>query len=437
MKNIAQAFFLISIFFIAFTSTRVFGMPLSWFLSVGAILFILATEFLLSKQPGSINFIGHSWKVSAALILLGGILSLQRSIDNISNMKEVFQAVWTLFIVPPVLMLVMRRWSRGSLWVLVLGISLNSAIAVWDKLTQMGVGAFLAGIVVTSKGISIPITLYTIPTLFFTYNRYAGALSHPNALGQISITGFSIVLASILIVERKRSILKLFLLILLLVIIYWSNILSGSISGFIGINIAGCVIVFGAIFRKPTYKKLMTFCLLLLLVVLLVFVYKYNKDWTSAISGWGTSNYDRVYGTTGPLRLQLIRHALTLILENPIIGYGMDLKSGQYYFKNDLPSTSNYAYYNDNVVVHNGLLWAWLGGGLFAFIGTLIAYYFAIRLSLRHIFLFFYDKSNYIMLALAAATLGWVFVDMIQPTFFMPYTWISAFLLAKEIKTEL
>jgi len=439
MKIVTQTSFLISLFFIAFTSTRVFGVPLNWILSIIAAV-VLITELLLVRGNFSfISLFNHSWTLAAVLIFIGGCLSLLRSIDYANNLRETSQAVWTLLIMPPVLMLAMSRWPKKSLWILILGISINSVIAVWDNFTQMGIGALLATISITTKGISIPLGLYAVPTLFSTTSRYAGVLSHPNALGQITIVGFSITLAATaLVLEKRRSILKLVLLILLLVIVYFSNVISGSVSGFIGINLAGGVVVMGLFFRRPTYAKLLIICFLLLLGISLIFIFQDSRSWTEIFTAWTSRNLDRAFRTTGPMRIQQIQHALYLVAKDPIIGYGMDLESGQFYFGRDMPTNTYYSYYGTgNVVIHNALLWSWLGGGIFAFLGTLIAYFVALKYSLKHILLFFRERSSYIMLGLSAATLGWIFVTMVQPTLFAPYIWISAFLLGREIDVDL
>jgi len=134
---------------------------------------------------------------------------------------------------------------------------------------------------------------------------------------------------------------------------------------------------------------------------------------------WFAKNFDRALEVTGPTRLMLVNESWALIAHSPVIGYGMD--------QGDAKLVRSF--WLSEFSVHNAMLKMWVGGGVFAFLGSLVAYGYGFRLAISQSSLFLRGQGEWHRMALAASMVGWMLIDMIQPTAFNRFSWISVAML--------
>ena len=418
----ARSLFLLSVAMMSFTATRVFGIPLGLAMSVVATSAVVGSNLLRATTASKNETIRqmlawHPWWISAVLILAGGLLSATNAMNVANHLREMLQATWTLSIAASITMYAARKWRASVLHALLLGVCVDSLITIWDGLSRMGLGPLIAGLSVGKGGFATPSGFNPASELFT--GRYEGVMTHPNELGEITAVCFPIALAFFLEAIARKRILIATIFILFAASMLWANLLSGSVSGFLGIGLAAGCVLFGWFCQRVSYQRLSMLALGLsvaVLALLLVSIIGNGKALVSAVGTWITPSLNRALDISGPLRVGLNRRALALALASPISGYGMDIES-------------LHAGLTETYVVHNAFLRSWLGGGIFALLASLWAYFCAARLSLESMVGFFRRKATLLEFALASSIVGWVAIDMTSPTSFLSYTMITAFFL--------
>ena len=130
------------------------------------------------------------------------------------------------------------------------------------------------------------------------------------------------------------------------------------------------------------------------------------------------SALERVVGGSGPTRLSTFTQAIDYIARSPIIGVGLDKASSQVPVSNVV-----------NLEVHNPILQLWFTSGLLGLAGILIIYWHTFWSAANRIknslqIVQFPDR-----LGLAAATIGFLVIDMTQPGIDQRQKWLVFALL--------
>ena len=391
------------------------GIPLS------DILYLLALVFLVfdgmgREEPSSQWMPLHFYWLPALAILLGGLLS---SINSASPLISIFVTlkISYLFSLWMSMIIAMVRTKGGvenAIAALIVGVVFTSAVAVLDSLTGMALGPRIYGLDPKLSGLD--------PLLYSqTSGRLSGTLGHPNHLGQITAVALPIICdRAMVFLGEKRAGYRGLMLVAAAILVFWANLLSGSISGLIGATV-GMTIVVGLRIRRNNYHfRILRLFLLGAGAVLVVGLFiELKKPDSGGLSYWLATNVQRVITITGPGRISLVHDALEEIARNPIVGYGMD--QGTFGAN---PSSAVLA-----IGIHNTILQGWLGGGLLTFIGVLLVYSKTMHMALRALIEQLRQPSTSYTLGLAASIVGWVLIDMTSPSISIRWTWLTVGLL--------
>lgn len=395
--------------------------PLGLGITLSDIFYFLALLTLIlegiSRRRASREWMPfHFYWLPSIGILLGGLLSsifLERPLNSIIVTLKIFYlfSVWLSMII---VMAKYKGQAQNTIVALVSGVAFASCIAVVDSITGLELGTKFYNLDTAKFGLD--------PLLYSqTSGRYSGTLGHPNHLGQITAVALPIVVDRAWLNLSRRG--KRFLglaMVLISVLILWANIISGSVSGLIGASIAVFIVLVVRLRKKgriPYMVKTLVFALGTSLA-LSIFIAQFNAD-----RGWLnrqlSASFNRVITQSGPERFDLMGEALLRISDNPIIGYGMDIDT----YGSD-PSASV-----TSAGIHNTILRGWLAGGILTFIGALLIYGKTLQMAIQALIGHGRAPDNSYVPAIAASIIGWMVIDMVQPSIYVRYTWITVGLL--------
>ena len=132
----------------------------------------------------------------------------------------------------------------------------------------------------------------------------------------------------------------------------------------------------------------------------------------------GRDGLNRVIEGSGPVRLETYFLALQYISNSPIIGVGLDNASSQ------LQVSSG-----ELLQVHNTILQLWFTSGILGVIGVVIIYWQALLLALSRIRTSLKSVQLPDRVGIAAATLGFLLIDMTKPGIDERQKWLVIALL--------
>jgi len=116
--------------------------------------------------------------------------------------------------------------------------------------------------------------------------------------------------------------------------------------------------------------------------------------------------------------LETFATALQHIARSPLIGVGLDDESSQVTIRNTL-----------KFKVHNSILLLWFSSGILGFLGIILIYWKSFGLAVCQIRASALHPQATDHLGLAAATIGFILVDMTQPGVYQRQKWLVFALL--------
>ena len=318
--------------------------------------------------------------VAGALLVVGVCIASSVSLDPKGSLSIGARLIYMVVIVPWILLMLLteqRHVTRAVMWWLG-----GAALCGLGAIAQMALGDIIPGGQIRVDG------------------RFTGFTTHPNDLAGISVMAAAAAMAALggNVTTRFRN-----GALIILGISTVGLVLSGSVSGFMGMAAAIIfLLVRGAIRigRATVVAAVGT--------VVVGFV-------VSQMESLGALNpIERLLRTTGfvatqseydtaGIRMELARRAIDAIQEAPITGYGMLIK--------------------DNVLmksftVHNNFLGAWTSGGLFVFLGVVIATLIAVRCCLHR------DKFDPLHSMVATSVVAAIVFAQTAPGIYNRYYWL-------------
>lgn len=414
-----EAFYLLGTVTLVLNGIRPFGLNIALSdLLYFAALVSLIMDGLSKRQPVQKWMPWHPFLFSSGLILIGGLLATTQSQNPVVSIASTLKS-WFLFSVwisMGIIMVYQRRRAGRVIGALLVGVMISSVAAIIDSQTGTNLGPRVFELSGTQiYGIDLA-------TLANVYGRYGGTLGHPNIQGEFTLVAIPIVLdlslSALGAAKRQKSIG----LLVLLTVLVWANLLTGSVSAMLGMLLSFTLVIGLRLIRKLAWR-VVPFSLIAtgigLIIVLAVSSSELDPLQTLVRGGSENKNVYRALNDTGPQRIALIGDTLSLIFENPVVGYGMDLLTA------DNPSETGAA----AGAIHNALLRSWLVGGLFVFMGVAYAYFRSLHLAVQTIVRYGQGHDVKYMFGLAVSIIVWIATDMVQPSFYQRFTWLTVGLL--------
>jgi hypothetical protein len=407
---------------LALNGVRPFGLPLalSDLLYLGALICLFA-DCIYHKYPlSSLGFVRSFW-IPSFLVLIGGLIAssqaVQTSVSIIGTIKTWF--VFSIFISMGIV--IVRRGKLGAtLIALVVGIFSSALIAIIDSLSGAQIGPKIYYITGVSSGIN-PIAS------IISAGRYSGTFGHPNIQSHAIVTVFPISIEFGFNSLRNRQYVVAALSGLMSIGFVYADILTGSIAGIAGMLLCVSIILVANWVRlKHVYRLALVYGSLILLTIIFTIFSVTSVD--GDLFEYDTNpNIIRVTSITGPDRLSVDAEALSLILQNPVYGYGMD--------QGEETNVAN-GYTITSSGVHNTLINSWMAGGFLTFIGVVLIYAVTVTTAIKAVLAYIKHKASCWELALATSVIAWAMVDMFQPSLYQRFTWITIALLCGVLMRE-
>ena len=404
----SKILFLLGTLTLVFNPIRpILGFSISDLLYLCALVF-LVLEALYDKEPLDRLMPWHSFWIPSLMILIGGLASTFISENIEISISETLKAwfMFSLWISLCISMVRDKNLIKYILIVFIAGVAFSSLIAVFDYLTGSEIGVALGGLPTTKD------------------NRYSGTLIHPNFLGHFTGIAIPILVDINLTAFRLTSngLYKILIAInssFIFIILVWADILSGSNMGLFGLLIGLLLVLVVHSWKGDIVARFLIIfsgIFLLLIFINLISIAASDTNVFALIS----KNFDRGSEQTGAVRYQLAFEAFDLISESPILGYGMD-QGG---------TGSQVNLLSNNVSgVHNSLLRAWIGGGILVFFSVTILYFKSMTLSIGAIMRNLKGQNIAYSVGLAAAAIGSVSNDMVNPSFLQRFSWFPIIIL--------
>lgn len=377
-----------------------------------ASLIALIPEFWISKNPIKKKSFFHPFLIPSFLILIGGLLSsFIRSPYIYSSLSELIKTlyVFSIFSFMVFRVITSERRVEVVLNAILAGIIFSSAVAIIDS--RLG----------TRIGPSIAIHT-TYPGYYGSGGRFAGVTSHPNFQGYYTAMALTIIVGFVFRYKGKFFICAAY--IVAFIICADGLILTGSMSSLGGAAVGLFLVILTWLWGSVNKRFVLLFSTGVLLSVTLLFIITEKYDtWYKEIVNLAmvNPNISRVVNATFEGRVIANDYALAEIVQNPLIGVGLDEGSQNSYAPVDQ--------YGNPGGVHNAFVRAFLGGGVFVFLGYLIIYFYSLKLTFRACLNWINDKRRTWLLGLAGATLTFTIIDMAQPAEHIRISWLILFIL--------
>lgn len=297
-----------------------------------------------------------------------------------------------------------------------IGAVFAAGVAVFDSLTGLDLGPTIFKLTGNSSGVD--------PVVFMSFGRFPGPTSHPNTLAQFIVVAMPIVMFLLVQSLDAKKWLWGTLLGTSLILLAWAGFLTGSVAGMISALFSLVVGVAVLSWKRSRWVKQLFLPIVMAGLLLLLLSFLFAEP--SALQSIGqllgqNENLDRVVTITGPSRITSFVEGWNLIMESPGVGYGMDQGTAGGAAKTQLVTSEG---------VHNTLLRGWLAGGILSFLGLLIIYLISAWLALSTLVAFVNnDRVSYLEAGLSVSILGWVLMDMAQPSFYQRFTWLTVAML--------
>ena len=409
-KELIEILFLFGLVTFPFVNVR----PLLG-LSISDLCFLLS--FLLLIFNSDISLKSHNKKIflhpflfPCLLIILGGVISSLNSFYPADSLKVLLKIFYVFSLLPILVMKIIDdNKVKKVLNAIIIGITFSSCVAIIDSVFGLRIGPSFA--------INAESTI-----AYGAAGRYAGVAMHPNIQGNFIAVCLPII-AEFLHSYNKTP--KLFLVYLsAFIICSYALILTGSISSLLA-AIIGLSIIF--VVRQGTSIKrriiaILGYEIIVGLMLLSVITGFYENIYHEALSlASDNPNISRVMNVTYSSRMDANRYALREIMTHPMIGVGFDNET--------LDQFAPIGNSGDPSGVHNPIIRSWLAGGLLAFIGYILFYYFTLKTSLTVIIRYLRCSIKPWLLGLSGAAVTFFIFDMAQPSTHMRITWIIFFIL--------
>lgn len=383
-----------------------------------AALFCLIVYGISHKEMVSHWMPLRPFWLPAILILAGGILASIYSAVSLTASLLATVKTWFLYSLWMSMGIVLARdgGARKILTAFLVGAVFAAAVAILDSRTGLNIGPAIFKLTGNWSGVD--------PVLYNLIGRYPGPTSHPNALAQFTVVAMPIALLWWLKIIKDREWLWSIVLGISLVLLGWGITLTGSVAGLIsGLFSLGVVFIVLLLRTFPSERPLFYSIVFLFMAILFFSIALFGTSLLRFTDHMIASN-DNIYRAltiTGPGRINLNLEGLSLILQSPWLGYGMDQGTAGGVTGSQLVTSEG---------VHNTLLRMWLAGGLLSFLGLLIIYIISVNLAFRTLVNFIKKtQTSYIAAGLSISILGWVLADMAQPSFFLRFTWLTVGIL--------
>jgi len=382
------------------------------YLLSGVYVFI---EWIQNKDSIKKYIPFHPFFVPACLILFGGILSSINAHNLLSNISVTLKEFFIFSIWMSVGVRLSRDgWTGKIINLLILGAVFSSLVSISDFIFGTHFGQLFV-----AHG---SIAQFQEPLqLVFGINRYGGSMGHPNEQGMFLGVTFPLLVDSIIrSIDKHKSVVNIIFQLLLLSIIFTGALMAGSVTGYLGMAVSSLIVIFS----RKNYKKAL-FIVYIVVLSSLIYIFLSNNNLAQTPDKLGVSlnqsrNLARAVEVTGPIRVQLMKEGIDYIISSPFIGAGMD-QSGTGEINNNERVTSFY--------IHNTILQAWVAGGLFTFIGTLLVYFNSLKLAFNGIRVALKRSVSPYVVALSATTIGFFCMDMAQANIYQRFKWILVALL--------
>jgi len=296
-------------------------------------------------------------------------------------------------------------WFSLGMFVLRSLTDLLTTVTIWVASAGLSGVAAVAQLFGLTKGIILP---GTSDVQFF--GRMTGFTDHPNSLGSLCAVAFAPAL--MLSTRRATSWRGRLASWLALAGILSGLVLSGSVSG-LAAAFAGAIT--WLVLVRPNWRTLAGGGLMVLFVLAVIDVQQSSTGLSPMgriLSVTGLDNMSPGVAT-GLFRLDLIGQALNVISASPLVGVGLDPVSAA-------------APFSGGFGVHNILLFAWVGGGIFAFVGMVIILGAVATLCYRTVVPRGEGLAFDLGSALAGGYVAFIVYTMSAPVITDRYLWIPA-----------
>jgi O-antigen ligase len=210
-------------------------------------------------------------------------------------------------------------------------------------------------------------------------------------------------------------------------------IFSGSATGIVGVLISSAIIAAAWMWRQHSGGNLRLVAVRGALALLMVAAI--GTAAASAFPGYvervaANLSFQNVFlrATSSSIatRAEFLRKGLDLLLENPLLGYGMD-QTGTGGLSRDASE------YLTELYIHNTVIQMWFGGGIFALLGALVLYGRGLRLAWEGMRAYVLGAAAPWVLGLAASTVSWILMDQVQANIYQRFKWLIVALLIGQL----
>lgn len=273
----------------------------------------------------------------ATLILMLGMVGSFLNGANLENLIQIIKIFLIFMTLYYVMYYVRLEWN-------VLNVALNSALIVNAILLVVGIlgNANLASLM-TSDG------------------RWGTILAYPGSLVKVGTYGFYFNIMALLLLEKKKKIKPLFMLILSIFIIYMDGSRTGMLLIFITLPVIllfYCLINYKNKFKSVVIPIFILFTFLGSMIMVLPMLLK-SRIGNSILNLLNSNSISQGLDTIDPARFMMFKSAIEKIHNNPYVGTGAFTTVGIY---SD----------GSNMVVHNTYLQIWGDFGLFGLLGIIL-----------------------------------------------------------------
>lgn len=404
MGTLFRVSYLLAVFCLILVAIKVPGIGITvhdlfLFLAVG----IWLAEYLLHRGAEGWSFPLHPLWVSGLLVLVGGLLSSPDAVDPLSSLVVTIKTVFVLTLwVSLTMVMVQRGGFWQTVWVFVAAVVVVSGIAIFDRVTGFDIGGQISG----REGGPY-------------FQRSDGTLQHPNELAYLTSVGLPIVTGLLLHeIQNKRRIFWVSGLVLMTGMVGLTVYLTGSVSGYLG-ALAAMALLLGFVMLKANSQIRIAVVLILGVLGVGALLYLNVPAQRAQVERFVTDNVDRAFEVTGPDRLALVADSIDVMSANPFVGFGMD-QSATGGLLNSQRVT--------RVGIHNVTFATWISGGLFALVGMMFGYFVALLTGI-HAMRRGAQRSDWVIVALGAASFAWLFFDQTQPSLHHRTSWFTTALL--------
>lgn len=394
-------FYLAGVFLLIFPTVRLPGINISpsdlFLLSAAALL---GLEHILRRKDW--RFAPHILWIPAILAFVGGTLATMNAARPATSLLITIKIFFVLGIW---ISMTLEMVRRGYLLLILC--------------TVVSAGVFTAFVGIVDYWMGWSLDKLVTGTNYFFWNRIAGTLGHPNALGFYLTVALPIAFAMLLNEwQTKSRIVVQGALLVSCVVMGLALFYSGSVSSWIGGTLSLGTLGFAYLWRASQRTRLIFVVLVSILGVIGIALLTQEAIRTQ-VAFLINFNLGRAVTITGPDRFRLLDQAFSDLNANPFLGSGLDQAGTGGLDADELLTSAS---------IHSTVISSWQNGGFLTFIGILMAYAVAVicaAYALKYGILY----KNWIVVGLAVVTFSWTLTDQTQSQLTLRYTWLTLGLL--------